>query len=450
VRASALLALAAVALLGAGGPAVPRSAAAPGGEPLEPPSTLVAPPTAHTFGFRRATQREIGLVLPGTRLVDPAGVAVVRLDATDDPSSRSDDDEITVVAVDRGSGTLLTSFGILRAGKWTGAGTRVGALSHPTDAAIDREGLVGVTDTGNRRVVVLRHDGKTLTPLASYAGFAEPLGIAADGAGGFLVCDRGADAVFRLDARTGARSTFGLEAAFARPVDVAMIPEGEALGPGRSPAVVVADRDGARLRVFDPGGVLRASREAKTLGVPGASFDAVELDLHGDVFAVDRKGNRLHKLSADLYPLATFGSRGTTPGQFLGPRGIAIHRKLGQVLVTEEDGGQYLWIGTDIADFRVRSGRDGVRLEYLLTEESTVVLRILDTAGRAVATVLDEARQREGPQRGTWDGTDASGRRVPAGEYFAEVVARATYASRSSFERRRTERFTLAAPGSSR
>lgn len=429
------------------GAASARVAAAAGEASNEPPSTLIAPPTAHTFGVRRATQREIGLVLPGTRLVDPAGVAVARLSATDDPDSKKDDDEVTVIAVDRGSSTVLTAFGMMRAGKWTGAGTRLGPLSHPTDVAIDRAGLVGITDTGNRRVVVLRHDGKSLTPIAAHAGFDEPLGIAADGAGGFLVCDRKANAVFRLDGQTGARTTFGLEAAFDRPVDVAMVQEGETLAPGRSHAIVVADRDGARLRVFDPAGSVRAARDAGSFGVAKAAFDAVELDYHGNVFAVDRKGNRVHKFRDDLFPLATFGGRGTDAGQFLGPRGIAIHRRFGQVFVTEEDGGQYLWIGTDVADFRTRPERGGVRFDYLVTEESHVVLQILNAAGQTVATLLDQSRQREGPQHGFWDGADAQGRRLPAGSYVAEIRARATYASKSRFERRLAERFTLPATG---
>ncbi len=437
------LALAGVALASLGaGPSVPPAAAADGDA-----ATLVPPPAAHTFGFRRVTRRELALVMPGTSLVSPGGVAVTRLASTDDAGTRDDDDEVTVVAADTGGNAIFTSFGLTRAARWDGKGTAVGPLSAPADVALDRAGLLAVSDTGNRRVVILRHDGKSLTPLRAHEGFGEPLGIAADGAGGFLVCDRAADAVVRLDAETGRRTTFGLEAAFSRPVDVATVAEGDRLAAGHKRTVVVADRDGRRLRSFDPAGALRAARDAGTLAAAAASFDDVDIDYHGNVFAVDRKANRIHKLREDLFPLDTFGTRGTSPGQFLGPRGIAIHRRFGQVFVTEEDGGQYLWIGTDVRDARARNEDGGIRLDYLLTEESLVEVRVLDARGGTVARLVEEARQGAGPHAGFWDGTNAEGARVAAGTYTIDIAARATYASRSSFERRRQITVRLPAAG---
>lgn len=433
-------------LLGAplGGPVAPDAALA------AEAATLVPPPAAHTFGFRRVTRRELALVMPGVTLVSPGGVAVARLAGTDDPDRNQDDDEVTLVAADTGGNAVFTSFGLTKAKRWDGTGTIVGPLSAPADVALDRSGLLAISDTGNRRVVILRHDGASLVPVKVHDGFGEPLGIAADGAGGFLVCDRAADAVIRLDAETGRRVTFGLEAAFSRPVDVATVPEGDRLAAGRKRTVVVADRDGRRLRSFDPAGALRAARDASSLAVPDASFDDVDLDYHGNVFAIDRKGNRIHKLREDLFPLDTFGARGTSPGEFLGPRGIAIHRRFGQVFVTEEDGGQYLWIGTDVRDVRARNEDGGIRLDYLLTEESLVEVRVLDARGATVARLVEEARQGAGPHAGFWDGTDASGARVAAGAYTIDVAARATYASRSSFERKRSLRVELPAAGGRR
>ncbi len=413
-------------------------------ESAEPPSsTLIAPPAAHTLGFRRATARELAMLLPGVQLVDPGGIAVVRLAATDDPKTKEDDHAVTVVAVDSGSGTVITSFGAARLGTWAG-GDGIGPLSRPTDVAIARDGHVGVTDTGHGRVVVLEHDGRTLRALRAHAGFGQPLGIAADGAGGFLVCDRARDAVIRLDAETGAKKSFGLEAAFDRPIDVATVPEGDRLARGKQRLVVVADRDGARLRTFDPAGAVRATREAPSLGIAGAAFDAVELDWNSNVFAVDTRGNRIHKLRDDLFPLDTLGARGTGPGRFLSPRGIAIHRRFGQVFVTEEDGGQYLWIATDVRRLRAEPG-EPARIAYFLTEDSLVDVRVLDAAGRDVAKLLQSSRQSAGPQTGTWDGTDRSGRRLPPGDYRVEVRARATYASKSEFECRRSASVSLAA-----
>jgi DNA-binding beta-propeller fold protein YncE len=393
------------------------------------------------------TSAQLMIVLPGTRLRDPAGIAVARLGVTDDPHDGSDDDEVTIVALDAGTGRLFTNFGLGKLGTWDGEGTPVGALRSPRDVAIDRDGRVAVTDTGNRRVVVLRHDGKSLEVEGTFEGFGEPIGIAADGMGGVLVCDRDRGAVVHLDGASGARGFFGVEVGFDRPTHVAAVREGESLARGKRAAVVVVDRDGHRIRSFDPSGSLRAERDAGTLGVSGARFGAVEIDYHGNVYAVDPGASRLHKLRDDLVPLDTFGRDGTEPGEFRRPRGIAIHRRLGQVFVTEEDGGQYLWVGTDLRDFRARAEGGAVDFSFTLTEDSRVTFRILDPQGREVATVVPERRVPCGPQHGSWDGTDAQGRRVTPGRYLAEVRARATYSSGSRFERKLLEPFTLDAAG---
>jgi DNA-binding beta-propeller fold protein YncE len=397
-------------------------------------TTLVPPPVAHTMGFRRVTERQVAIAIPGAKLVDPAGIAVVRLRATDGPE-RTDDDEVTVVAVDRGSGRLFTNFGPLRAGSWSGEGGPTGPLATPSDVAIDADGRVAVTDTGNRRVVLLRHDGASLRAERVFDGFLEPRGIAADGRGGFYVCDRRFNAVFHLDAVTGKRTTFGLETAFDRPVAVATVPEGDRLARGKEPRVVVADLDGARLRSFSLSGSLHATLEASSVGVPDARFDAVEIDYYGNVYAADAAGHRMHKLRDDLFPLDTFGAEGTGQGQFRSPRGIAIHRRLGQVFVTEADGAQYLWVGTDVRELRVEPRAGAMGLAFVLTEESTLTVRVRDAHGAEVATLAADRRTPCGPFHGEWDGTDARGERVPGGSYTLEIRARATYASRSVFER---------------
>jgi flagellar hook assembly protein FlgD len=111
--------------------------------------------------------------------------------------------------------------------------------------------------------------------------------------------------------------------------------------------------------------------------------------------------------------------------------------------------GQYLWVGTDVKRFRAENRGGSVAFSFVLTEESTLSFRVLDSAEREVARILPEARQAAGPQAGTWDGTNATGERVGAGRYLAEIRARATYASRSTYERRLVEPFTLGPDGGS-
>ncbi len=392
----------------------------------------MAPPRGHTFGMHRVTSREFRLVAPTLKIGEPAGLAVTRLRATDGPDS-GDDDEVTIVGVDRQYGRVLTNLGLMKVGTWDGSGEALGALNAPADVAIDRDGRVAVTDTGNRRVVLLQHDGSSLKALAQFPGFLEPRGIAADGAGGFYVCDRRFQTVVHLDSKTGTRSTFGLEVGFEGPTAVACIAEGDRMARGQRRVIVVVDRDGRRIRSFDPAGALRASREVSTLDVKDAHFDDVDIDFYGNVYGVDRAGNRIHKFRDDLYPLDTFGERDGDPG-YRAPRGIAIHRRLGQVFLSEEAGGVYLWVGTDVRGLDVQGGGAGASFTYVLTENSDVTARVLDPQGRTLVTLMHEARQTAGPHQGRWDGSDGSGDRLPSGRYLLEIRARATYASRSSHE----------------
>lgn len=371
---------------------------------------------------------------------------MTRLRANDDPESTGDDDEVTLVAVDRGTGVLLTNFGLRKVSGWDGADSPSGRLLHPTDVAIDRDGRVAVTDTGNRRVLLLQHDGTQLTLVREFRGFLEPTGIAADGRGGFYVCDRRFQTVFHLDTETGERTTFGLEVAFERPIDVATIPEGDRMARGKKRVIAILDQDGGRVRLFDPAGALRATRTASSLAAEGAAFDAIDIDYYGNVFAVDRRGNRVHKFRDDLYPLHTFGRRDGRPG-FRAPRGIAINRRLGQVFLSEEAGGLYLWVGTDVIDLEVEDLGNSVIFRYVVTEDSNVSARVLDPAGEEIVELIRGSYQRAGPQRGAWDGTDADRRRVRPGDYVLELRARATYASRSTYEKRALEAFTLGRVG---
>jgi hypothetical protein len=128
------------------------------------------------------------------------------------------------------------------------------------------------------------------------------------------------------------------------------------------------------------------------------------------------------------------------PGQFLSPRGIAIHRELGQVFITEENGGRYLWIGTDVRDFQPRRRR-GSRLlvhAHRGVDRDVAHSRFIGTSRR-----LD--LHRRSPIRGN-DARNLGRHReerrgCAGGDYVAEIRARATYSSKSSFEKKATRTF---------
>jgi len=61
-------------------------------------------------------------------------------------------------------------------------------------------------------------------------------------------------------------------------------------------------------------------------------------------------------------------------------------------------------------------------IEFGVPTAGRVSLRIFDTAGRLVRTLLDEKRE-PGRYREAWDGRDASGRAAASGVYFYRLQA---------------------------
>ena len=68
-------------------------------------------------------------------------------------------------------------------------------------------------------------------------------------------------------------------------------------------------------------------------------------------------------------------------------------------------------------------------LSYSLAQRGEATLTIYDVAGRAVRQLASGA-QEAGAHRVTWDGTDDSGRTVPAGVYFARLATEQALQSR--------------------
>jgi hypothetical protein len=65
---------------------------------------------------------------------------------------------------------------------------------------------------------------------------------------------------------------------------------------------------------------------------------------------------------------------------------------------------------------------DATRIEFVLAERAATRLAVYDASGRIVTTLVTGTRG-AGPQTATWDGADASGRRVAAGAYFLRLDA---------------------------
>ena len=64
-----------------------------------------------------------------------------------------------------------------------------------------------------------------------------------------------------------------------------------------------------------------------------------------------------------------------------------------------------------------------VTVPFALEATGPVTLRVIDSSGRAVRTLLDRRPLPPGPRAVSWDGRDDAGRNVAAGAYLARVRA---------------------------
>jgi len=63
--------------------------------------------------------------------------------------------------------------------------------------------------------------------------------------------------------------------------------------------------------------------------------EGIVVDRDGDLWVADYGHDRVVKLSADGRLLLSGGSRGSAPGEFLGPKGVAIDPSTGRVYVAD-------------------------------------------------------------------------------------------------------------------
>jgi len=78
--------------------------------------------------------------------------------------------------------------------------------------------------------------------------------------------------------------------------------------------------------------------------------------------------------------------------------------------------------GLSLAPPSPNPSRGPVTLDYTLAARARVTLVVFDAQGRRAARVLDAVRD-AGAHHLSWDGRDASGRKSPAGVYFARLQA---------------------------
>jgi peptidylamidoglycolate lyase len=224
----------------------------------------------------------------------------------------------TILVLDSGSGEMIDQWG---------ADTFV----MPHGLTIDNHANIWLTDIGLHQVFKFDSDGNLLLTLGERgvpgedaAHFNMPTDVAIAPDGSFYVSDGYINSritKFSVDGEyITSWGTKGAETGqFNVPHSIALDARGY---------VYVADRGNARIQIFDENGQFIREWKNPSLGRPWA----VRVDATGNIFVVDGGDqnefwpDRAHvlKLDSNGNILASFGSNGKAPGQFIWPHTIAV------------------------------------------------------------------------------------------------------------------------------
>jgi hypothetical protein len=346
------------------------------------PMTLVFPTFLHTWGFQRIGQAGAVLYSRGrTRFDDPQGVAVTVLDAWDDPSDSKDDDEITVYGVNSGRGEIIYNTSMHAIAIYGDRGGGEGEFLDPHGIDADPSGNLVVADSGNDRVAVLFNDGRLLShrrylqAVASGDTLSAPYDVALVPGEGVWISDSGNArlVLFGLDGEV--RRLIDLSAIMAHPGALSISHRLQRWSYFREHGLFIADQDGGGLVKVDQEGHELARIEAGDLGQEKMEIRYLTSDFYANIWATDAATHQIHKFDRQLNHLDSFGSRGRKDGQFESPRGIGMWKRFGQMIVAEEKGAQYFWVGADARELAARQAGPSVELSYFLTEFAYVTVR---------------------------------------------------------------------------
>ena len=396
--------------------------------------TYVFPPPAHTLGFDRVGDWELKLFLGlGAGFKNPQGLAAVKLKSQDDPEDKKDDIFLTLYGVNSGKGQIIYNPSRFEVSSFGKRGSGVGRFKDPLGIAANVDGNVAIADTGNRRVVFLRMNDSKL----------EWVGSVDDVDGGILPTDLtwGGGHFWATDASRGRIIRFGPEGespevwpilgdSLRTPRGITVhVPSDSWARSGRFQLLIVDDQ-GQGLRSYDKNGALQESRQLSDFMAPPGKFIYPVCDLHGHYILADSVSGRLLKLDRHLRPLAMMKTIDDDPRPLEHPRGLAIWRRYGQLFIVEEEGGAYLWTGTDIFDPELtwkkhRNGKDALMLNLRLSEAS--ILSIHALKGEIEVALRAERRRSAGSVR-QWIQNDD----LLAGASEIILRARPTYSAKKT------------------
>ncbi len=168
----------------------------------------------------------------------------------------------------------------------------------PRDVAVDKQGHVYVSDTGNKRVVVFDLDGQFLAEFGDVGmgdgQFDEPSGLALDDQGNLYVADTWNQRiqVFSPDINGVAQnfvSKWNVEGWYGQSLD-----NKPYLTIGADGNVYVSDPELSRILVFEPDGEVVSTWGTNGEGLSNLNYaTGLSADEEGGIWVSDTKNNRL-------------------------------------------------------------------------------------------------------------------------------------------------------------
>lgn len=397
------------------------------------PSTLTIPPFKHNFGFYRASKYYLQLFLgPGYDYADPQGIAAVKLKEHDDPKTKKDDDELTIFAVNAGKGHIVYNVGLEKVKVYG----NTDVFKEPKGIAATEDGLIAVADFGHRRVVILQYQGGKIDYAGEIALPGRPYDVCFDSKNNLFITDFDNSKIYVYAPDGSLLTTFGVA---GRSVGEIFQPMGIEVIDAEAPHnhfhddfVVVSDKYGLRISKFSTAGRFIGSVQNYDIGLADARFLYIAVDYFGSIYVSDDVNDQIHKFDHDLHYIISVGRTGTGKGEFIAPRGLSIWRRYGQIFISEEEGGQYLWIGTDgfvVGCFpeEFNSQRPGTTLAIYLTQDAKLSIGIHDQLGERVRELVTGLIRSPGEFLIVWDGLDDNGVLVPPGDYEFRITLRSLH-----------------------
>lgn len=201
-------------------------------------------------------------------------------------------------------------------GEWGEAGNGPGQFTEVFDVVVTPGGDIAVLDAVNQVISLWSPDGDFKRQFGADLATYRPRGLGITPAGEYLIADTGGVRVLLVGPDGQRLQEFGGPEEQMGPGQ----PTDAAYGPGD--IIYVAEPiSGALWRLDAISGQMQRypSPEANTIESPH-----LDVSPDGRVFVTDPEGGRILVYGVDMQPRAQFGGKGTTPGLFSRPVGIAL------------------------------------------------------------------------------------------------------------------------------